>query len=92
MVFIFGMVAQELGYSVEVIQAGFPNCEARRKIGTGKWQRVRIEFEYESSDFADKGHAPDGCDLIVCWSHNWTNCPEHLEVVELASLVETLEG
>ena len=90
-VFIFGMVAQELGYSVEVIQAGFPNCEARRKIGTGKWQRVRIEFEYESSDFANKGHATDGCDLIVCWNHNWTNCPAQLEVVELASLIEKLE-
>lgn len=90
-VFIFGMVAQELGYSVEVIQAGFPNCEARRKIGTGKWQRVRIEFEYESNDFPDKGHPADGCDLIVCWNHNWTTCPEYLEVLELASLVETLE-
>ena len=25
------------------------------------------------------------CDLIVCWEHNWPECP--LEVIELKSLV-----
>jgi hypothetical protein len=29
------------------------------------------------------GHPPDGCDLIVCWEHNWPESP--LEVVELKS-------
>lgn len=47
-VFLFGMVAKELGYMVEAIQAGFPDCEAKRQIEPGKWQRVRIEFEFES--------------------------------------------
>lgn len=29
-VFLFGMVARELGYMVEAVQAGFPDCEAKR--------------------------------------------------------------
>lgn len=89
-VFLFGMVARELGYLVEAVQAGFPDCEAKRQVGPGKWQRVRIEFEFESRNFRDHGHSPDGCDLIVCWRHNWNECPPHLEVVELSKIIQTL--
>jgi len=89
-VFLFGMVARELGYLVEAIQAGYPDCEAKRQISAGKWQRVRIEFEYESRNFRDHGHSPDGCDLIVCWRHNWAECPVNLEVVELCNIIRTL--
>jgi len=89
-VFLFGMVARELGYLVEAVQAGFPDCEAKRQVDAGKWQRVSIEFEFESRNFRDHGHSPDGCDLIVCWRHNWPECPAHLEVVELRSVIKTL--
>ena len=41
----------------------------------------RIEFEFESRNFRDHGHPPDGCDIIVCWRHNWAECPEHLEII-----------
>ena len=44
-VFLFGMLAGELGYLVEQFQAGFPDCTALRRIGTGRWERVRIEVE-----------------------------------------------
>lgn len=89
-VFLFGMVARELGYFVEAVQAAFPDCEARRLVGVGKWQRVRIEFEFESRNFRDHGHDPNGCDVIVCWWHNWSECPTNLEVVELSSVIGTL--
>jgi hypothetical protein len=89
-VFLFGMVAKELGYLVEAVQTGFPDCEAKRQIGPNKWQRVRIEFEFESRNFYDHGHAVDGCDVIVCWRHNWPNAPAHLDVVELATVINTL--
>ena len=89
-VFLFGMVARELGYLVEVVQAGFPDCEAKRQVSLGRWQRVRIEFEFESRNFRDHGHPADGCDIIVCWRHNWPECPEHLEVVELSKVIQTL--
>jgi len=91
-VFLFGMVARELGYLVEAVQAGFPDCEAKRQVEAGKWQRVRIEFEYESRNFRDHGHPPEGCDVIVCWRHNWPECPAELEVVELRSVIATLSG
>jgi hypothetical protein len=91
-VFLFGMVARELGYLVEAVQAGFPDCEAKRQVGPGKWQRVRIEFEFESRNFRDHGHPPEGADLIVCWRHNWIDCPTHLEVVELSKVLQTLSA
>ena len=89
-VFLFGMVARELGYLVEVLQVGYPDCEAKRQVEPGEWQRVRIEFEYESRNFRDHGHSPVGCDIIVCWRHNWQECPANLEVVELKSVIQTL--
>lgn len=89
-VFLFGMLARELGYAVEAVQAGYPDCEAKRQIDLGKWQRVRIEFEFESRNFRTHGHPPEGCDLIVCWRHNWPDCPPHLEVLELRSVIQTL--
>lgn len=89
-VFLFGMVAKELGYMVEAVQAGYPDCEAKRQIGPGRWQRVRIEFEFESRNFRDHGHPPDGCDVIVCWRHNWPECPEHIEIVNLSTVINSL--
>ena len=89
-VFLFGMVARELGYSVEAIQIGFPDCEAKRQVGPGKWQRVTIEFEFESRNFADHGHDPTGCDVLVCWNHNWAEAPSELEVVELRRVIVLL--
>jgi hypothetical protein len=89
-VFLFGMVAKELGYMVEAVQAGFPDCEAKCQVGPNKYQRVRIEFEFESREFRDHGHPEDGCDVIVCWRHNWPECPTHLEVIELASIIKSL--
>lgn len=88
--FLFGMVAKELGYSVEAMQAGFPDCEAKRQIGPGKWQRVRIEFEFESRTFHNHRHDPNGCDIIVCWRHNWPDSPDNLEIVELSSVIKAL--
>jgi hypothetical protein len=89
-VFLFGMVARELGYMVEAVQTGFPDCEAKRQLGGNKWQRIRIEFEFESRNFRDHGHPEDGCDVIVCWRHNWPECPPHIEVLELKNIIQTL--
>jgi hypothetical protein len=89
-VLLFGMVAKELGYTVEAVQSGFPDCEAKRQIGPQRWQRVHLEFEFESRNFRDHGHSLTGCDVIVCWRHNWPDCPHHLEILELSSLIESL--
>jgi hypothetical protein len=84
-VFLFGAMALQLGFSVTQLQAAFPDCEALREVERDKWQRVRIEFEYESRNFVLHGHPLTECDLIVCWSHNWLDCP--LEVLELRSVI-----
>jgi hypothetical protein len=84
---LFGMVAAGLGLQVESVQGKFPDCIAKRQVAPGKWQYLRIEFEYESKNFKLHGHDPKGCDMIVCWKHNWKECPEEIEVVELCRLV-----
>jgi hypothetical protein len=89
-VLLFGMLAKDLGYTIEAVQTGFPDCEAMRQIGPDRWQRVRIEFEFESKSFYQHGHPASGCDVIVCWRHNWEECPKHIEVVELPSVMKSL--
>jgi len=84
-VFLFGMLAQELGFSVESVQEGFPDCVANRQLKGGRWQRVLIEFELLSSNFQMHGHDITKCDLIVCWKHDWKQCP--IEVLSLAKYV-----
>jgi Homing endonuclease associated repeat len=84
---LFGMVAASLGLQVESVQGKFPDCMAKRQVAPGKWQHLRIEFEYESKNFKLHGHDPKGCDMIVCWRHNWKECPAEIEVVELSRLV-----
>ncbi|MGZ4896213.1 MAG: homing endonuclease associated repeat-containing protein [Candidatus Angelobacter sp.] len=84
---LFGMVAARLGLQVESVQGKFPDCLAKRQVAPGKWQHLRIEFEYESKNFKLHGHDPKGCDMIVCWRHNWKECPAEIEVVELSRLV-----
>jgi hypothetical protein len=86
------MLARELGYMIEAVQKAFPDCEAKREVAPGRWQRVRIEFEYESKNFHGHGHSVTGCDVIVCWRHNWDNCPKHIEVVELSSILKPSAG
>lgn len=87
MVLLFGMLAEELGYSVESVQTGFPDCEAKRRVAPGAWQRVQIEFEFESKNFLRHQHPSCGCDVIVCWRHNWKECPKQIEVIELADVL-----
>ena len=89
-VLLFGMVAKDLGYVVESVQAGFPDCEAKRQIAPKRWQRVNLEFEFESRNFRDHGHPLTGCDVIVCWRHNWDDCPAHIEVLELSTFIKSL--
>jgi Homing endonuclease associated repeat len=73
--FLFGALAERLGFLVLRIQAGFPDCEAWRVVGEDRLQRVKIELEHQSLNFLRHGHNPSGCDLIVCWEHNWEECP-----------------
>jgi hypothetical protein len=88
-VFLFGKVAADLNMYVEEIKPGFPDCIGRRFIGKG-WERIAIEFEFASCGFRDHRHDHTKCDVIVCWEHNWPDCP--VEVVELREVIKTLQN
>lgn len=90
-IFLFGKVMEDLNIYVEEIKPGFPDCIARRYTGKG-WARIRIEFEYMSKNFDLHRHDPSECDVIVCWEHNWQNCPSNLEVIELKDVINGLEN
>lgn len=57
-VYLFGMVSRELGFLIESIRTGFPDCEGKRCVDSkkGHWEQVQIEFEYKSSNFLEHGH------------------------------------
>lgn len=90
-VLLFGAVCEDLGFMVECVRIAYPDCEAKRRAdrkGEG-WQRVLIEFEFRSSSFRDAGHDPAACDLVVCWIHDWPDCP--LEVLSLRDALGNLK-
>ena len=75
-VYLFGVLHEAFDLKIESIQAGFPDCIARRKIGSNKWWEIRIEFEYDSRSFLAHKHDPDKVHMIVCWVHSWKDCPD----------------
>jgi hypothetical protein len=87
---LFCMLSRQLGFVIESVQSGFPDCEAKMEVEPGRWQHFRIEFEYESRNFRDHRHDPAKCDLIVCWRHNWKDCPANLQVLELSKVMGQL--
>jgi len=84
---LFAMMARDLGIIIESAQAAFPDCRAKMEVIPGRWQDVRIEFEKDSRSFAEHGHDPKGCDMIVCWRHNWKACPKEIMVLELRKAI-----
>ena len=87
-IFLFGAMAQQLGFQMLRIQSDYPDGEALRTVSGDRLQRVTIEFEFESRNFLRHGHNAAKCDLIVCWENNWADAP--LEVIELKTEIQKL--
>lgn len=87
-IFLFSKIHDKLGINIEAIQASYPDAKARRKTAKG-WEDIWIEFEYRSSQFKKHKHDPNACDIIVCWEHDWKECP--IEVIELKSVIQKLK-
>jgi hypothetical protein len=85
--YLFGAMSERLGFFVLLVQAGFPDCEAMRVVAENRLQRLKVEVEYQSRNFLKHMHDLKGCDMIVCWEHNWPECP--LEVLELKSVISS---
>jgi hypothetical protein len=80
--FLFGAMAESLGFAVLKIGTAYPDCEAFRVVEGGRLERVKIEFELDSRNFLRHMHDASKSDMIVCWRHNWAECP--LEVIALS--------
>ncbi len=91
-IFLFGMVARELGFYIESIHQGFPDAEAKYLRDKKKrlWARARIEFEFNSASFLEHNHDPALCNFIVCWQDDWKDCPSNIRVIELQSEIRKL--
>ena len=83
------MVARDLSMYLESIGMEFPDCTVRRFNGHG-WEQLAVEFEFDSNSFRAHGHDPAQCDMIVCWTHNWIDCPADIEVIALADEIKKL--
>jgi hypothetical protein len=90
-VFLFSMVAAELGFAVESISPDFPDCEGKRCVDleNERWEHVRIQIEYKSSDLQKQEWNENECDILICWIHDWDDCP--IEILELKSEISRFE-
>jgi len=94
-IFLFSKITSDIGIKITSIQKHFPDAEAIKYGKDGKGLRVFIEFEYLSSDFPRHNHLEEikkgkPCDMIVCWKHDWKECPSGIEVLELRELLKQL--
>ena len=90
---MFSAIAHEIGFEIISNRSAFPDCKANRKIegsSRNRYKECLIEFEFRSSDFKLHKHPVNGCDLIVCWEHDWKDCS--LEVLELKNAIQNLSG
>ena len=90
---MFAVIADDLGFEILSNRVQFPDCKANRKVEgstRNRYKECLIEFELRSSDFKVHKHPVNGCDLIVCWEHDWIDCS--LEVLELKSEIRKLSG
>ena len=46
-VYLFGVLHESFDFKIENIQAGFPDCIARRELKNDRWEELRIEVEFE---------------------------------------------
>jgi hypothetical protein len=88
-ILLFSKVQYKLAQpiTIEAIQSAFPDAKGRRKTEKG-WVDIWIEFEYKSSHFRLHEHPPEECDVVVCWEHDWKECP--IEVIALKSVLRSL--
>ena len=86
---LFMTILPDLNMRIELMRTGFPDCLAHRYDGH-EWVRVNLEFELKSKNFLRHGHNVEECDLIVCWEHDWSDCP--IEVIELKEKIKEFEN
>jgi predicted transport protein len=78
-VYLFGLIANDLNIRVESIQQGYPDCTAIKYAG----------------DRSIDDHDPDKCDVLVCWEDDLPEGKREsikgLQIYELKTLINTPE-
>jgi hypothetical protein len=90
-IYLFGMIGRELGFKVQSFMTESPDAEGKRCVDQelNRWEEVSIQFEFKSSDFKAPDNEEEKCDIIVCWHHDWEECP--CEVLELKPIVKKFQ-
>ncbi|MSR71422.1 MAG: hypothetical protein EXS50_01980 [Candidatus Taylorbacteria bacterium] len=88
-ILVFTTIAYELGFRIEAIRSRFPDGQFIRKNNKGTFSKCFAEFEFKSSNYRLHKHPIKGCDLVICWEHDWKECP--IEVLELKGLIPKLK-
>ena len=66
---------KQLGFPIiEVIRTRFPDAVVFETSPKGHVRRY-IEFEFKSSGFKAHLKSKRKCDYVVCWEHDWKDCP-----------------
>lgn len=86
-IFLFGKLHERMGIRIKAIRKGFPDAAGEVWIKDRLYPRS-FEFEFRSSDFKRHKHNPNKCDIIICWEHDWRDCPASIFVIELKSEIE----
>jgi hypothetical protein len=78
-VFLFSHLAKErFGLRIKRVLYGHPDC-----IAYSGTKEIRIEFEFKSSNFAERRSDATKCDWLVCWIHDWPTVPDRIRIIEL---------
>jgi hypothetical protein len=80
---VFGLLCDTLGF--ELIHIGERPDAIVSNMSDGR--KLKVEFEFRSSDFDKHGHDTQLCDVLVCWEHDWKECPIEA-VVPLKQLIQ----
>jgi hypothetical protein len=88
-IFVFGMIANELGFFLETAGdgCGFSGFRTHRLDST-EWSPSRLLFAHNSSDLLGLESQMTSHTHVVCWEHDWSQCP--LPVLALANLTREL--
>ena len=91
-IFLFGCVYRHLklfGLNIKDEKKG--ELDAIAVMDPNATTEITIEFELRSSNFLKHNHDPEKCDLIVCWKHDWKNCPTNIDVFDFESIYNQIK-
>jgi hypothetical protein len=77
---LFVRKIDEFHMYVEEVPEAFPDCIVRQRTERG-WKRLAVICAFYSSSLRPQVSTLSSCDLVVCWEHDWPDCP--LEVLKL---------